>query len=155
MANKNSRDTEEVVAILSVLALAMRGGSTPMAALQQSLENANGTVAEKLRQVLTSIDLGLPLQSAVAEAKMHSLSPALEELLNKLLVANQFGSALAEQLDALGETLASQIAVEKLSRAVASETKMLLPLVFLILPVTVIFALYPSLQILNIQLEGI
>ncbi len=155
MAKKISQDSEEVVAIVAVLAQAMRGGLTPIAALRQSLENAHGSVAEKLQRVLTSIELGQPLQSAVADAKQKSLTPALEELLNKLLVANQLGSALAEQLDSLGQTLASQIAVEKLSRAVASETKMLLPLVFLILPVTVIFALYPSLQILNIQLEGI
>ncbi len=155
MARKAKDDTEQVVAILPILALALRGGSTVVASLDQTLERATGGVAETLGDVVASIELGLPLAKAVAAALTKAPSPALEELLNKLLISSSFGSALADQLDSLGETLASQVAVARLSRANASETRMLLPLVFLILPVTVIFALYPSLQILNLQLEGI
>ena len=36
-----------------------------------------------------------------------------------------------------------------LEQAGKNETRMLIPLVFLILPVTVLFAIYPSLELLN------
>jgi tight adherence protein C len=35
-------------------------------------------------------------------------------------------------------------------KAGQNETRMLVPLIFLILPVTVLFAVYPSLQVLSI-----
>jgi tight adherence protein C len=154
MAAKSSRLKEEVIAITAVFALALRGGSTVVSALEQSLENANGDVAERLRLVLAALELGLPLHRAVAEVSGAGSSPEVEELLNKLLVANQTGTGLADQLDSLNDSLAGQVAVAKLARATANETKMLLPLVFLILPVTVLIALFPSIQILNLQLEG-
>lgn len=154
MAAKSSRHKEEVIAITAVFALALRGGATVVSALEQSLENAQGAIADRLRLVLAALELGLPLHRAVEEVSGVGSTPELEELLNKFLVANQTGTALAEQLDSLNESLAGQVAVAKLSRATANETKMLLPLVFLILPVTVLIALYPSIQILNLQLEG-
>jgi tight adherence protein C len=45
----------------------------------------------------------------------------------------------------------SEIRNELLTQAGRNETRMLIPLVFLILPITVLFAIYPSLQLLNIN----
>jgi tight adherence protein C len=104
--------------------------------------------------VLSAIDLGAPTARTLGEAAIGSKSPPVEELLNKLHISSELGSGLAEQLDDLSASLRQQVATLRLARSTASETKMLLPLVFLILPVTVVFALYPSMQILNIPMEG-
>jgi tight adherence protein C len=45
----------------------------------------------------------------------------------------------------------SLIAAEQLAIAAKKENLMLLPLVFLILPITVVFALFPSMQYLNLN----
>lgn len=155
MARRSDNSAEQVAVIATVIALALRGGSTVVAAVEIALERATGPVAEYLRMVCNEIDLGKPIGRAFAEAAANSKSDPLEELLSKLQIANELGAGLADQLDDLAGSLRESVAIEQLARAASSETKMLLPLVFLILPVTVIFALYPSIQILNIQMEGI
>lgn len=155
MGRSRNTDAEEVAVLASVMALCLRGGLTIASALTLTLEKATGQVATYLKSVTASIDLGAPTGRSLSEAAQQSGSAPVEELLSKLQIANHLGSSLAEQLDDLSASLRQQAAIERLSRATASETRMLLPLVFLILPVTVIFALYPSIQILNIQMEGI
>lgn len=155
MARQSDNGSDQVAVIATVLALALRGGSTVVAALEIALASASGPVAEYLKLVCHEIRLGKPIGRAFAESAANSRSAPLEELLSKLQVANELGAGLADQLDDLAVSLRERVAIQQLARAASSETKMLLPLVFLILPVTVIFALYPSIQILNIQLEGI
>lgn len=155
MARRSDNGADQVAVIATVLALSLRGGSTVVAALEVALASASGPVAEYLKVVCSEIDLGKPIGRAFAEAAVNSKSAPLEELLSKLQVANELGAGFADQLDDLATSLRERVAIEQLALAASSETKMLLPLVFLILPVTVIFALYPSIQILNIQMEGI
>jgi tight adherence protein C len=154
MRRRVNTDAGEVAVIASVIALGLRGGLTVAAALELALVSASGRVADYLRQVLSAIDLGAPTARTLGEAAIGSKSPPVEELLNKLHISSELGSGLAEQLDDLSASLRQQVATLRLARSTASETKMLLPLVFLILPVTVVFALYPSMQILNIPMEG-
>jgi tight adherence protein C len=45
--------------------------------------------------------------------------------------------------------VSTQLRSELLDKAAKSETKMMIPLVFIILPITVVFALYPSVVIIQ------
>lgn len=153
MGNQKT-DAQEVAAIAVVVAQALRGGATVYKALESALERANSRLANLLRHELQRAALGTPLAKVFREAALSTKSQPLEEFLHKLELAGQTGSALADQLDQLVFTLQEQVASEQLAKAAKRETRMLLPLVFLVLPVTVLFALYPSLQILNLQMEG-
>jgi tight adherence protein C len=73
----------------------------------------------------------------------------LIELVQKLKLAIDRGTPLADALESLVETARSEFSASILARAGSSETKMLIPTVFLILPVTVLFAIYPSLSLLG------
>jgi tight adherence protein C len=83
--------------------------------------------------------------------RVDQKSPALDELALKLQVSLQFGTPLAEQLTLLVGTNRSFIASAQLAESAKRENLMLLPLVFLILPITVVFALFPSLQYLSLN----
>jgi tight adherence protein C len=48
-----------------------------------------------------------------------------------------------------GVSVREEIKSRLLKQAGRNETRMLIPLVFLILPITVLFAIYPSLELLN------
>jgi tight adherence protein C len=52
-------------------------------------------------------------------------------------------------LSELGDSARAEIKNRLLRQAGKNETGMLVPLVFLILPITVLFAIYPSLELLN------
>ncbi len=154
MASKRFETSIEVAAIATMVSLAVKGGANVISALEIGLQQANGRVAEMLKEVLARIELGASFTEASEAIRSKTSGTAVEEFLSKLQQSAQLGSGLAEQLDDLVLTLNSEVAVAKMANANANETKMLLPLVFLILPVTVIFALYPSLQMLNLQMEG-
>lgn len=154
MASKRFETSIEVAAIATMVSLAVKGGANVISALEIGLQHANGRVAEMLKEVLARIELGASFTEASEDIRSKTSGTAVEEFLSKLQQSAQLGSSLAEQLDDLVLTLNSEVAVAKMANATANETKMLLPLVFLILPVTVIFALYPSLQMLNLQMEG-
>ena len=59
------------------------------------------------------------------------------------------GTALAKMLEDQSQSVRAEIKNQLLRQAGKNETRMLVPLVFLILPVTVLFAIYPSLKLLN------
>jgi tight adherence protein C len=52
-------------------------------------------------------------------------------------------------LSELSASARAEIRNMLLRQAGKNETRMLIPLVFLILPITVLFAIYPSLELLN------
>jgi tight adherence protein C len=63
----------------------------------------------------------------------------------------QRGSPLAQLLREQASSARAEIEIQLLKKSGRNETKMMVPLVFLILPVTVLFAVYPSLQLLNLN----
>jgi tight adherence protein C len=62
------------------------------------------------------------------------------------------GAPVSEQLLAHSRAARSQIQRNLMKQAGANETKMLIPVIFLILPVTVLFAVFPSISLLSQQL---
>jgi tight adherence protein C len=59
------------------------------------------------------------------------------------------GTPLSKMLEDQASSARSEIRNQLLLQAGKNETRMLVPLVFLILPVIVLFAIYPSLKLLN------
>jgi tight adherence protein C len=75
----------------------------------------------------------------------------VSEFTSKLILSLKRGNPLAEMIREQAASARSEIRNELLKQAGRNETRMLIPLVFLILPITVLFAIYPSLQLLNIN----
>ena len=73
----------------------------------------------------------------------------LRELSTKLAVSLANGTPLADQLAEFAASANANIRSQFLERAGKNETKMMIPLIFIILPVTVMFALYPSVTMLR------
>ena len=75
--------------------------------------------------------------------------PQVSEFVNKVSLALERGTPLAQMLSEQGVSVREEIKSRLLKQAGKNETRMLIPLVFLILPITVLFAIYPSLELLN------
>jgi tight adherence protein C len=70
-------------------------------------------------------------------------------LATKLAVALNNGSALSELLSDFMQSATTELRTQLIAKAGKNETKMMIPMVFVILPVTVMFALYPSLALIQ------
>jgi len=83
-------------------------------------------------------------------AGMHL--PALTRCIDQVAGALEHGTPLAEVLRAQAQDARDDAKREFLEVAGKKEVAMLVPLVFLILPVTIIFAIYPGIFVLQFGL---
>lgn len=144
-------ERHEVVQLATLLAAALNAGLGVVASLETVVPRASGPIAQRFARLLAALELGGNLQDELGQLRVSQKSPALDELVLKLQVSLQFGTPLAEQLALLVHTNRSLIASEQLAESAKRENLMLLPLVFLILPITVVFAVFPSLQYLSLN----
>ena len=144
-------ERHEVVQIATLLGVAIDAGLNVVAALESVIPRAKGPLSSKFAKLLVGLNMGGNLYDELAQLRSEEKRPVLDELVVKFQVSLQFGTPLVEQLSMLVGTNRSLIAAEQLAIAAKKENLMLLPLVFLILPITVVFALFPSMQYLNLN----
>lgn len=151
MAKQNLEHAHQVAQLSMLLAVAIDSGLSLVGALDETFSSASGFVARKFQRMLSALDLGGNLYDELSQLRANSGDRAVNDLVIKLQVSLQFGSPLSEQLMQFSKSLRHQIAQQQLTQATKKENLMLLPLVFLILPVTVLFAVFPAIQFLNIN----
>ena len=144
-------ERNEIAQMAILLAVAFDAGLGVVAALEEVIPRASGPSARKLQRLLDSLRYGGNLYEELEQLRGGEKHPALDELVLKLQAALQFGTPIATQLMALARSNRAIVAQIQITRAAKQENLMLLPLVFLILPVTVLFSIYPSTQYLNLN----
>ncbi len=138
----------ELPDLIDLLAVALSSGENLLAALTRVASKASGVVAHDLHRVLLGVQLGGQLPLELNAWSQRANSRQVSELCNKLQLALQRGTPLAEMLADQATSLRAEVHQALTKKAGQNETRMLVPMIFLILPVTVMFAVYPSLQVL-------
>ncbi len=134
---------------ISLLWFAIASGEPLDIAIRIATERSQGYFSQEFSALLVKVDHGALLQHELENLAAESKSEQVRELAAKLAISLYNGSALAEQLAEFASSTNAQLRAKLLDKAGKSETKMMIPLVFIILPVTVMFALYPSLVIIQ------
>ena len=136
--------------LVELLAASVLASISLHGSLQRIVDSASGSVVAEFSLLLRRLDLGSSFEVELSALCERMPTPGIRELANKISIAINRGTPLAHALVALSESLRSKHANQLLARAGANETKMLIPLVTLVLPTTVMFAIYPSVQFLNV-----
>jgi tight adherence protein C len=135
----------EFPVVADLLALAVTAGEAPAAALDRVCRLCRGELGRELATALGEARAGTPLPAALQSlADRTSLEP-LARFVDGLVVALERGTPLAEVLRAQAADVREARKRELLAAGGRREIAMLVPVVFLILPITVLFALYPGL----------
>lgn len=146
---KQNLALSELPEILEVLTVSLNAGDSIFGALVRVGSRANGVLAEALRKMLISLELGSPLEGELEWLARAIPQRQVIEFTTKISSSLRKGTPLAQMLRSLAESTNAELRNVQLKNAGRNETRMLIPLVFLILPVTVLFAVYPSLQLIN------
>lgn len=137
--------------VLDLLAMAMLSGESIFSALSRVAPRASGPFASELKKMLLALELGstydIELQAMAKRVRHRQVS----EFANKLSLTISRGTPISTMLTEQSDAIRHEISNLLIKQAGKNETKMLIPLVFLILPVTILFAIYPSLQLLDIN----
>ncbi|SFL94440.1 type II secretion system F family protein [Geodermatophilus ruber] len=135
----------EFPVIAELLALAVTAGESPTAAIARVTRLSGGELAGELGAALGRTRAGVPLVDALQQvADRTSLAP-LARFIDGLLVAVERGTPLAEVLRAQAADVREAGKRRLLEAGGRKEIAMMVPVVFLVLPITVLFALFPGL----------
>ena len=135
----------EFPVVAELLALAVTAGESPTAAIARVTRLSGGELARELGEALGRARAGVPLVDALQQvADRTSLDP-LARFIDGLLVAIERGTPLAEVLRAQAADVREAGKRRLLEAGGRKEIAMMVPVVFLVLPVTVLFALFPGL----------
>jgi tight adherence protein C len=139
----------EVPDFAALLWFAVCAGESLENSLRIAVSRSTGFVSNQFSQVIKNVDLGALLQIELQNLGVESRSDQVRELATKLAVALDHGTALADLLADFVQSASSELRTSLLDKAAKNETKMMIPLVFVILPVTVMFSVYPSLALIQ------
>lgn len=134
---------------LELIAVAASAGESFYSALRITNDRAIGVLADEFERLLAAIEMGSSLEFELEALSGRIRIRQLEEFANKVILAQRRGAPIAKLMRDQAASIRAEIRNQLLAKAGQNETKMLIPLVFMILPVTVLFAIYPSLQLLN------
>ena len=135
----------EFPVVAELLALAVTAGESPAAAIARVTRLSGGELARELGAALGRARAGVPLVEALQQVADRTSLDALARFIDGLLVAIERGTPLAEVLRALAADVREAGKRRLLEAGGRKEIAMMVPVVFLVLPVTVLFALFPGL----------
>ncbi len=142
----------EFPAIAELLALSVTAGEGTVQALERVARLSSGELAGELELCLAQARTGASLPEALQALSHRTGLGPIVRFVDGLVVAIQRGTPLGEVLRAQAgdaREAARQGLIEEGGRR---EITMMVPVVFLVLPVTVLFAVFPGVTMLRIAL---
>jgi tight adherence protein C len=147
-----ARITGELPTVLEFLTLSLSAGEGILDALRRVGRVSHGELAAELSGVVAEVNTGVPLAESLNALAAGIRLPALTRCVEQVTGALERGTPLAEVLRAQAQDARDDAKRELLEVAGKKEVAMLVPLVFLILPITIVFAIYPGIFVLQFGL---
>lgn len=152
ISRRERRLLAELPTIAELLALSVAAGEGPLGALERVARTVQGDLATEIRRTLADTRAGTPLNTALEHLADRTGLPALTRFTEGIAVAIERGTPLADVLRAQAADAREASRRALLESGGRREIAMLAPVVFLVLPVTVVFAVFPGLAALRIDL---
>lgn len=141
---------EELPPAIDLLVLALMAGESVAAALARVAGLLRGPLAEEVRVVLGDVRAGEPVVEALEGLARRVDDPAVARFVDALCTGIEKGAPLADVLRAQADDGREQRRRRLLEMGGRREVLMLVPVVFLIMPVVVVWALFPGLVSLDL-----
>ena len=147
-----ARIEEELPTVLEFLALCLSAGEGILDSLRRVSEVGAGELTTELRGVIVAVGTGSSLSESLTRLAAGLEIPALTRSIDQLVAAIERGAPLAHVLQAQALDAREDAKRALIERAGRKEIYMLFPLVFLILPLSVLFAVFPGIFMLRLGL---
>ena len=151
IARHESRVLAEFPTVAELLALSITAGEGIVEALERVCRTCSGDLVDELRTALATTRTGTPLVDALDSMATRIAIPEIVQFVDGLAVSMTRGTPLAEVLRAQAADVREQSRRRLLELSGKKEIGMLVPVVVFVLPVTVIFAVFPSLTVLDLS----
>jgi tight adherence protein C len=140
----------EFPAVIELLTLALSSGETPLVAMKRIANNAEGALALEFSRVVSDVHSGKPFHIALDRMGRSVHSNMIRRFVDALITAMLRGAPVIDVLQRHALEARENQRNRILGAASKAEISMMIPVVFLILPISILFALWPSLSNLNL-----
>ena len=144
VTRREERMVEEFPTIAELLALAVTAGEGPVGALDRVTRLSSGELSRELGRALREAKAGASLVTALDGIARRTSLVALARFVDGVAVAVERGTPLADVLRAQAVDVREAGKRQLLESAGRREIAMMVPVVFLVLPITLLFALFPG-----------
>lgn len=140
----------ELPALAALLGISLSAGETLRGALERAAEFAGGYWGTELQRLVQDVREGCPLSDALDSLALRVDVAAAARFIETLQIARERGAPVAGVLHSQAGDLRTAATRRLIEGAGRRQVLMLAPVVFLILPVCVLFAFYPALVSLRL-----
>jgi tight adherence protein C len=144
VTRREERMLAEFPTIAELLALAVTAGEGAVGALERVTRISRGELARELGRALADARAGASLVQALQGIASRTSLPQLARFVDGVAIAVERGTPLADVLRAQAVDVREAGKRALLEAGGRKEIAMMIPVVFLVLPVTVLFALFPG-----------
>lgn len=142
----------EFPAVAEMLALAVTAGEGAAAALERVAKLSSGELSGELARCLVDARSGSSLPEALQGLADRTGIPSLARFVDGVVIAVERGTPLADVMRAQAQDARDSSKQQLIELGGRRELMMMVPVVFLVLPVTVLFAIFPGLDVLNMSI---
>ncbi|MGB3828550.1 MAG: type II secretion system F family protein [Ornithinimicrobium sp.] len=146
---RERRIMAEFPALAELLALSVTAGEGTTQALERVSRLSKGELSTELDIALSSARTGTSLPTALEGISERTGLAPLSRFVDGVVVAIQRGTPLGEVLRAQAQDARESARQALIEEGGKREIAMMIPVVFLVLPITVVFAAYPGLALLK------
>ncbi len=145
VARRDAEILTEFPVVAEMLALAVTAGEGPVGAIERVSRLAKGRLVDQLSAILADTRSGTPFVVALTALRDRTCLEPLSRFLDGMAVAIERGTPLADVMRAQAADVRALGKRQLLESGGKKEIAMMVPVVFLVLPITILFALYPGL----------
>jgi tight adherence protein C len=145
VTHRESLILQEFPTVAELLALAVAAGESPVAALDRVVRRTNGELSTELGRVLAQVRTGTPVTRAFDELASRSGLAVVSRFAEGIAIAVERGTPLSDVLHAQAGDVREAGRRALIESGARREVLMMVPVVFLVLPVVVVFAFWPGL----------
>ena len=149
---REERLLAELPTVAELLALAVGAGEGALGGLERVARSTHGDLAAEVRHAVADTRAGTPLTVALERLADRTGLVTLSRFAEAIAVAVERGTPLVDVLRAQAEDVREASRRSLMETGGRKEVMMMVPVVFLILPVTVAFAVFPGLAALRLDL---
>ncbi|MCQ1999239.1 type II secretion system F family protein [Arthrobacter zhaoxinii] len=152
IGRRNSRILAQFPSLAEMMALAVGAGESAGGALERVCAAAQGELADEFERVLAQTRSGQPLTAALQDFSDRIRLAPLTRFVDGVTVAVDRGTPLADVMRAQAQDVRDTAKRDLMETAGKKEIAMMVPVIFGILPLTVLFAVFPGLALLRLGL---
>jgi tight adherence protein C len=141
---QQERADQELPSIVEMFSILVSAGESPASALMKISGVARGVFPAQIQKITQNLQNGGNLKSSLEDLSLQSDSLSIRRFCDSLIISIERGTSLSDVLSRQVEEIRSGQKANLLRQAGKVEIALMIPVVFVILPISILFALWPS-----------